>query len=186
LSFRFLPTGSPMPPDDLRSVSDKVLQTYLYSVAAWALCLLGLFVMDRIGLALSFCFPLSLWLGVLTLWWWVGATRRHRAGELTGAEVRAGVQTIGRILAGSGVIPGIIFLALRPLEPAAWGTCLGIGLTSFAAWHLVHLSSRLNGTRMAPIFLTCAWAILPANATGAVSLGTFLRWFEQVKQVTLP
>jgi len=77
-------------------------------------------------------------------------------------------------------------LALKPLEPAAWGTCIGVALTSGVAWQLVHLATRLKGTRMDPVFLLCAWAILPLNATGAVSLGAFMKWFESVKQVTLP
>jgi hypothetical protein len=82
------------------------------------------------------------------------------------------------------VIPGIIFLANDPLIPAAWGTCIGVGLTSGAAWQLVHLSRRIKTAKLDPIILLCAWIILPLNATGAVSLGAFLGWFEHVGHMT--
>ena len=173
-----------MTPNDLRSVSDRVLKLYLYSLGAWAICLLALFTMDRIGLALSFCFPLSIWLGALTVYWWLSTRRKFKAKQLELLEVKAGVQTVGRILAGGGIIPGIIFLANDPLIPTAWGTFLGIAATSGAAWQLVHLSIRLERARLDPVILLCAWAILPINATGAVSLGALLGWFEQVGHIT--
>ena len=175
-----------MTPQDLRSVSDKTLKLYLYSVGAWAVFLLGSFVMGRIGLALSFCYPLAIWMGVMTVWWWLTTRKRFTSEDLTGIEVKAGVLTIGRILAGTGVIPGIIFLALKPLEPAAWGTCFGVAVTSGAAWQLVHLSTKMKSPKLSPIILLCSWTILPINATGAVSLGAFMQWFEQAKQLTLP
>ena len=173
-----------MTPSDLRSVSDRMLKLYLYSLGAWAICLLALFTMDRIGVALSFCFPLSIWLGALTVFWWVTTRRKQKARELELIEVKAGVQTIGRILAGGGVIPGMIFLANDPLIPAAWGTLVGAAITSGAAWQLVHLSIRIKRARFDPIILIIAWAILPINATGAVSLGALLGWFEQVTHIT--
>ena len=169
-----------MTPQDLRSVPDRVLKFYLYSVGVWAVCLLAFFVMDKIGLALSFCFPLSIWLALLTIWWRTTAHRKLVKGELTPIEVKAGVETVGRILAMTGVIPGIIFLANDPLIPQAWGTFIGVGLTSGAAWQLVQLSTKLKSGKMDPVILLCAWAILPLNATGAVSLGAFLGWFGQV------
>lgn len=173
-----------MTPSDLRSVSDRMLKLYLYSLGAWAICLLAVFTMDRIGLALSFCFPLSIWLGALTVFWWLTTRRKQKANQLELLEVKAGVRTVGRILAGGAVIPGIIFLANDPFIPAAWGTFLGIAATSGVAWQLVHLSLRLEGLRLDPIILLCSWAVLPINATGAVSLGAVLGWYEQVSHIT--
>ena len=170
--------------DDLRSVPDRVLQLYLWSVGAWAICLLAFFVTDRIGVALTLCLPLSVWLGILTVWWWTKTRLRLRKNDLNILEVNAGVQTVGRILSASGMIPGIIFLANDPLIPAAWGTFLGISATSAVAWYLVNLTARLKSATLDTIVLICAGAVLPLNATGAVSLGAFLGWFEQVGEFT--
>ena len=99
--------------------------------------------MDRIGLALSFASHYPYGSGALTVYWWLSTRRKFKAKQLELLEV-AGVQTVGRILAGGGIIPGIIFLS-NDTYSYGLGYILGIAATSGAAWQLVHLCTL--GTR---------------------------------------
>jgi len=172
--------------NDLRSVPDRILKLYLYSLGAWAMALLGFFFVGNIGVALSLCFPLSLYLGVVTLWWWTRTQIRFKKKDLIVGEVTAGVQTVGRILAGGSMLPGIIFLSNDPLEPANWGTFAGIAALAAIAWFLVHLASRFNSITINIIVLVCSWIALPINATGAVSVQLYLAWLENLTHIGNP
>ena len=167
--------------NDLRSLPDRVLRLYLGSLGVWGAGLVGLFVAGHTPLALTLCYPLALWLGGLTTWWGLGALRKLRAGELAYPEVDAAVVSIGRILAGGSAIPAIVFLAEDPLQARSWGTCLSIAIVSGIAWAGVHGLVRLSNRYSNGLALAAAWAALPVNATGALSVGFWFGWFDVVQ-----
>jgi hypothetical protein len=170
---------------DVRSLPDVTLKAYLYSLGAWGLVLLPCYITDRVGLALSLCYPLALWLGALTVWWWSRTWRRQSAGALETYEVASGVRSVGRILAGGAIIPGIIFLANDPLQVSAWGTFAGIAAISGAAFGIATLSDRYVRNRVVQTaVLGITWIVLPANATGAVSVATMWGWFSAISDAS--
>jgi hypothetical protein len=168
---------------DVRSVPDRVLKAYLWPLGGWGVGLLFLFAFGKTLWAITLCYPLAVWFGLLTLWWGVRTQSRLRAGELTRPEVGAGVRSIARILAGAALTPAIVFLALDPLSPGAWGTCASVGIVAGLAWlganALPRVSHRLSYT--AALFL--AWLALPLNATGSLSIAFWTGLFEEVRSV---
>jgi len=152
---------------DVRSLPDRVLKAYLWPLGAWGVGLLFLFAFGETFWAITLCYPLAVWFGVLTLWWGARTRSRLRAGELTRPEVDAGVRSIARL----------------PLSPGAWGTCASVGIVAGLAWlganSLPRLSHRLSHT----LALVVAWLALPLNATGSLSLAFWLGLFEEVRSV---
>ena len=77
--------------NDLRSLPDRVLHLYLYSLGAWGIGLLLLFGAQKTVYGVTLCFPLALWLGLLTGWWGITTFQRGRDGDLERDEIRAGL-----------------------------------------------------------------------------------------------
>ena len=164
--------------NDLDAVPDRVFNGYLWPLGAWGVCLLFLFGAQRTPFALWLCFPLAVWYLGLTIWWGIRAARRHERHDLNGESLRAGVQSIGRFLAGASITPAMVFMAMDPLSPSAWGTAAGVGIVGAIAWIAVATLPKLDRRPTHWIALGIAWAALPLNATGALSLAT---WFGQVR-----
>lgn len=165
---------------DLRSLPDFVLKAYLFSLGGWGVALVVLWSVGAVGIALSLCFPLAVWLGVLTMWWWLRTLARVRRGELLDLELAAGVYSVGRILAGGGLIPGIVFVSYDPLSVPNWGTFGGVFAVSAVAAVLLSMGRRVEKRWLQPGLLVIAWLTLPINATGAVSAGAILGVFDAV------
>ncbi|MFK7927024.1 MAG: hypothetical protein AB8H79_02460 [Myxococcota bacterium] len=165
---------------DLRSLPDGILKAYLYALGAWGLAAAAAYPLDRLGLALTLCYPLALWFAGLTGWWVVRVFRQHRAGELESAEVSAGVRSIGRILAGAGMIPAIVFLARDPLAVSSWGTLVSVGALTGIGWFIANVGPRLQASVARLGILVTCWLILPINATGTLSYAWFIGWFDRV------
>jgi hypothetical protein len=155
---------------DLRSLPDTILRLYLGAYGVWGVVLAFLFALDAPGLALTLTFPLALFLGLLTLFWARGLIRRHRSGELTRVEVDAAVRSVGHILAAGSLTPAIVFLAEAPLQPSTWATVASVGTLGAVSYGLVSLAARRQNLIGNTAALTLAWAALPLNATGAVSV----------------
>ena len=165
---------------DVRSVPLRIFNLYLYSLGGWAIALLGLYVLGRVGVALTLCFPLSIWLAGLTVYWWRWCRRSYGEGELERLEVDAGVRTVGRILASGGLIPGIIYLSYDPLSPAGWGAFLGIVVLWSVVYVAVSRTSRVSNGAVHTLALFAAWILLPLNATGTVTLASIWGVFDSV------
>jgi hypothetical protein len=171
---------SQRPANDLRSISDVILKIYLYSIGAWGIGLAILYAFGELGMALTLCFFLSLWLGLLTAWWWFGTSKKQRDGELKRSEVGAGVTSIGRILAFGGMIPGIIFLANDPFAGASWGALAGVTAVTAAGWGVANLGPKLKAPFVHVTVLALTWSVLPLNATGTVTAAWLLGLFNTV------
>jgi len=165
---------------DLRSLPDGTLKAYLYALGAWGLAAAAAYPLDRLGLALTLCYPLALWFAGLTIWWTVRVFRQHRDGELESVEVSAGVQSIGRILAGAGMIPAIVFLARDPLATNSWVTFASVGALTGVGWLIANVGSRLHATVARLSVLATCWLVLPINATGTLSYAWLIGWFDRV------
>jgi len=170
-------------PSDVRSVPDRVLKAYLWPLGGWGVGLLFLFAFGKTLWAITLCYPLAVWFGLLTLWWGARTGARHHSGDLTRAEVDAGVRSIARLLAGAALTPAIVFMALDPLPPSTWGTVASVGIVSGLAWLGANALPRLSHRLSYTLALLVAWIALPINATGSLSLAFWLGLFEQVRSV---
>lgn len=168
---------------DKRSVPDRLLNLFLYPIAAWGLALLGCYFAGRAAWAILLCFPLALWFGALTLYWGMRSIRAMGRGDLTPPEVNAGVRSIGHILAAASLSPGIVFLAADPLSSAALSTTVGVVAVAAIAWLLCSAAVRLSNRYFTAVVLTLAWLALPLNAGGAVTAATLTGLYDRVGDV---
>lgn len=169
--------------DDLRAVPDPLLKAYLYPIAAWAIALALLFAAGFLPWALLLCFPLALWLGGLTAWWWMTAAQPTAPDPLDDAEVAAGTRTIGRIVALSGLLPGAVFLADDPLATSSWSAVGGVALVAAIGFVVAdRIAPRVGRTGRIALLGVCA-AILPINASGSLSLAWFIGLFDRALQL---
>jgi len=161
-------------------VSKRVLDCYLYPIGGWGLALVGLYFADRAALALALCFPLALWMGAVTAVWAVRTSQRLERGEVDRDLLAKSVLSIGHLMAGAAVTPGIVFLAADPLAPGSWGTTAGVVLVSAVAYHGTTLLTRASNRYAYAVALALAWVALPLNATGSVSVAGWLGWFDRL------
>ena len=169
---------------DLSVVSERFLQLLLYPVVGWAAVLLVFYGLGHLGWGLVLCFPLAAWLGALVLWWAFDTRRRFRSGEVERAELAAGVRTVGHVLAGAAATPALVFLADDPLAPSAWSTTVGVGIVAGVAYGAVSALVRWPRQLTLGLALLVAWASLPVNAMGAVTVATMLGWYDHVAERT--
>ena len=165
---------------DVRAVTDGMLNLYLYPIGAWGVGLLVLFATGHSALALSLCFPLSIYLGILTLIWAGGVLRRLSRGELKVVEANAGIHSIGGIMAVTAAGPAIVFLAEDPLAETTWYTAGSIALVTAVAWLSVKALVRIPGRTTKVMALLIAWVALPVNATGTTFVGFVWGWFDGI------
>lgn len=171
---------------DVRSVPDRVLKAYLYPLGGWGIGLLFLFAAGETVWAITLCYPLALWYGGLTAWWAMDTRRRRDIEGLRPEEIDAGVRSVGRILAGSAMAPAIVFMTLDPLSPSTWGTVGSIALVTAIAWGLANALPKLKRRVSHTAAIVVAWAALPLNATGALSLAFWLGLLDEVRGVVTP
>lgn len=165
---------------DLRSLPDGTLKAYLYALGAWAIAAAISYPLDRMGLALTLCFPLAFWFCGLTVWWWLRTRGRVDRDGLDDVEVAAGVKSVGRIMAGAGMVPAIVFLANDPLAADAWGTLAGVAVLTAIGWFIANVGPRLKASVARIGVLVACWLVLPINATGTISVAWFMGWFDRV------
>lgn len=164
-----------------RTMSQADQNLYLYPLGAWGVGLLALYFTGRAALALTLCFPLALWTGGVTLYWGVRTARQLARGEIRRPDVRAGAVSIGHLLSVSAMLPALVFLATDPLEPSAWMTAGGVMIVSLMAYGATSLMARWSNRYTYSALLTLAWLALPANATGSMSVATWLGWFDALR-----
>lgn len=164
---------------DHRSLPDTTLNLYLYPLAAWGVGLAALWFSGYGAFAVPLIYLVGLWQTGLTIVWGTRMLRRYEAGEFTRPEADAGVLSVARILAGSSMLPAIVFFAEDPLEPSTWGVSISIilvaALVYVASPWVVKLSNRWTHT----LVLAVAAFSLPLNTTGAVSLAAAIGWFDR-------
>jgi hypothetical protein len=173
-------THDPLLDNDLRSLPDRTLQLYLYGIGAWGLALLLLYVGQHTAWAIPLLYLVFVWQALLTGWWGADVMRRFDAGELTDREARAGVGSVGRIVAASALLPSIVFLVEDPLAAASWTAATGTIVVAGLAALVCSIVARVEN-RFAHIFgLAIASLALPINATGAVSLAAAAGFFDRI------
>lgn len=169
--------------NDLRALPDRVLKAYLYALAVWAIALALLFPADQVPIALSLCYPLAIYLGVLTVWWWVRYTSPARRVPLAHPEVQAGTRSVGRILAASGLLPGSVFLIEDPLTASSWSALGGAAILSGAGFILASRVTTLANRLGLMALLAATWLVLPISATGSLSIAWFAGWFDRALEI---
>lgn len=169
--------------NDLRALPDKVLKAYLYALAAWAVALALLFPADQVPIALSLCYPLAIYLGVLTVWWWFRYTPPERGEPLKHGEVAAATRSIGRIMAASGLLPGSVFLVEDPLASSSWSALGGAAVLSLAGFLLADRVTRYANRVGLIAILATTWLVLPISATGSLSIAWFAGWFDKALEI---
>lgn len=148
-------------------------------MAIWGLSLVLLYVANLTALALPLCIPLAIWNAGLSLVWGRDLIKRYDAERLSEAEVLAGVRSVGSLLAGVSMIPGIVFLVNDPIAMSSWSTFFGIIIVAGLARLGVDLMSRI-AHRYASIFaLTVACLALPLNTTGAASVAAMVGLYDK-------
>ncbi len=168
------------PPSDIRSLPTSTLNLYLYGIGAWGAVLLILLGVGRIELALPLTYAVALWQGGLTLWWGPRMLAKFHRGELSRGEADAGVQSVGRLLGASAMLPAIVFLARDPLEPNSWMATLSILAVSLLAYFGSSLVTRLSNPWTHAGILILAGLALPINATGAVTFAAAFGLFDKL------
>jgi hypothetical protein len=164
---------------DLRSLPTRTMNLYLYPMAIWGLSLLVLYVSNRTAWALPLCIPLAIWNAGLSVVWGRDLIRRYDTGKLSQPEVLAGVRSVGSLLAGASMVPGIVFLVNDPIAMSSWSTFFGILIVAGLARLGVDMMSRIPH-RYASIFaLAIACLALPLNTTGAASVAAMVGWYDQ-------
>lgn len=164
---------------DLRSLPDAFLKAYLYAIGGWGLALAILYPFDHLQWALTLCFPLALWQAVVTGWWWV-RVRGSADLALQPVEVSSGVRSVARILAASGLLPGIVYLAQDPLQPEAWGPLVGVGALVGVGWLAANLGPRISADPARIGILVATGLVLPLGATGTITWAWARGWFDRV------
>jgi hypothetical protein len=168
------------PISDERALPDRTLNLYLYPIAAWGLAAVALFVTGSFQWSLPLAYPLALWHIGLSIVWGFRLLRGLDRGEVTNPEAHEGVRSVGNILAGTSLLPAIVFLAIDPLSPNAWSLTFG----AFAMAGLV-VGVRVFLTRFASrwthgVAIAVACFALPVNATGSVTVATVLGMYDTV------
>ncbi len=166
-----------------RAVSDRVFNGYLWPLAAWAIGQLFLYAGGQTPFGLWLLFPLAAWYGVLSFGWGLSTHRRVRAQELNHTDVRDGVGSIGRFMAAASLSPALVFMVMDPLSPSTWGTCAGVGVVAGIAWGAANTLPALERRSTHWIAVFVAWGALPLNASGALSLASWLGWFGGMRTV---
>ncbi|MBT3218780.1 MAG: hypothetical protein HN348_06785 [Proteobacteria bacterium] len=164
---------------DHRSVSNLVMNLYLYPIAAWGFLLFILFFIDEAAMAITLCFPLAFWQIGLTIWWGFVTGQKVKKQDLTRPEAHAGVFSLGHIMAAGAAAPGIVFLAADPFSPSSWSTCIGVATVSVLAWLAVSALTRLNNRYASLFALIMACMALPINATGAITVAEMMGLYDK-------
>ena len=173
-----------MPANDHRSVPDLVLDLYLYPIAAWWVVLVLLFIWEFTAWAMPLLIALAAWQVALTLWWGVHTLRRYDRGELRFDEAVAGVRSVGRIVAATGVLPALVFLGRDPFSTESLSSVVGVCVVAGASWLAVHGLIRLNARWAYSAALAASCVALPVSATGAVTVASMLGWYQVVVDST--
>jgi hypothetical protein len=171
------------PVSDARALPDRTLNLYLYPVVAWGLTTAGLFVTGYFQWSLPLAYPLALWHLGLSVMWGMRLLRGLDRGELTNPEAHEGVRSVSNILAGSSLLPAIVFLANAPLEPQSWSLTAGAFVVAGAVVgvrvFLTRFASRW--THGAAIAVACF--ALPVNVTGSVTVASMLGLYDTMIEV---
>jgi len=176
-----------MPPSDQRSLPTPVLNLYLYALMAWGFGILGLFFTDYLVYGIPACYLLWLWQAGVTLYWGRFVIKQVNQGLLKRDEVDAGAKSVGKILASSALLPAILFLGLKPLDPVVISACVGSVIVSGLAWAFVNALGRFSNRYAHIAALTLACLALPINTSGAVTVGTFIGiWDAMVDSAPTP
>ena len=173
-----------MPALDHRSVPDRVLDLYLYPIGGWGIAFALLFLWEYTEMAMQLLMPLAAWQTGLTIWWGVTTLRRYDRGELGFDEAVAGVRSVGRIVASSGLLPILVFLARDPFALGSLSTIVGVTVVSGVSWLGVHGLVRFNSRLAYTLALAFGCAALPISATGSVTVGVMLGWYRVVVEST--
>ena len=172
-----------MSASDHRSLPIYYLNLYLYALMAWGVGLLGLYATGFIAYGIPACSVLWIWQAGVTLVWGRFVVKAHNAGELSRPEVDAGVKSVGKILAGSSLLPAILFLGHDPMDPVVISTCIGSLVVAGAAWGLVNAVGRLSNRYAHVAALAIAGMALPINTSGAVTVATMVGVWDTVVDV---
>lgn len=159
---------------DLRSLPDAQFNLYAYAYGAWGIALLVLYGFGWLGVALTLCYVVALFVGVITLWWARDLLRKRDDGKLERHEVDAGVKSVGHMLSFGALMPAIVFIARDPLVASTWVTCLSVATWAGLTYALVSVTTRMQNRVGNTVALVLAWAALPLNTTGAASVWTWL------------
>jgi hypothetical protein len=155
------------------------MNLYLYPIAIWVIALILLYVAEKTPWALLLCFPLAIWNAGLSIYWGRFVTRRFDNHDITQGETLAGVQSVGNLLAGASLMPGIVFLIDDPIAMSSWSTFFGICIIAGAARVGVTIMTKINHRYASYLALTVACLALPVNTTGAASVAAFVGFFDQ-------
>lgn len=173
--------------NDHRALPDNVLNLYLYPVGAWVIAFAGLYFAGYAPYAIPLCYPLALWQIGLSIWWGRSLLKRLASGELTNLEAHAGVRSVGQLLAWSALSPAMVFLTNDPLAPTAWSTTIGAIGISLGSYMGVLFLSRFASRFTHGLAIAIACFALPLNATGAVTMGTMVGFYDTLRsQSPLP
>lgn len=171
------------PVSDARALPDRTLNLYLYPVVGWGLATAALFLTGWFQWSLPLAYPLALWHIGLSAFWGMRLLRGLDRGDVTNAEAHEGVRSVSNILAGSSLLPAIVFLANDPLSPQSWSLTLGAfvvaGLVIGVRTFLTRFASRW--THGAAIAVACF--ALPVNVTGSVTVATMLGLYDTMVEV---
>ncbi len=172
-----------MPASDHRSLPNRVLNLYLYSLMVWGVGLLALYFSGYIAYGIPACYLLWFWQAGVTLYWGRFVMSQFDAGDLEREEVDAGAKSVGKILAGSALLPAILFLGVDPLDPIVISTVVGSTVVAALAWAAVNALGRFSNRYAHIIALTLALLALPINTSGAVTVATIVGVWDAVVDV---
>jgi len=173
-----------MATSDQRSLPTPVLNLYLYALLAWGFGILGLYFTGYLRYGIPACYLLWVWQAGVTLYWGRFVIAQVNQDALDRAEVDAGAKSVGKILASSALLPAILFVGLKPLDPVVISTCVGAVMVSGLAWAFVNALGRFSNRYAHIAALTLACLALPINTSGAVTVGTFVGIWDAVVDAT--
>jgi hypothetical protein len=165
---------------DHRALPDIVLDMYLYPIAAWGMLLVLLFIWELTAWALQLLMPLAIWQTALTAWWSIRTLRRFDRQELSLEEATAGALSVGRIIAATSVAPVVVFFGRDPFAPGAWSTAFGVLVIAGITWVGVQWLVKLRRRWSYMLAMAIGCMALPISATGSVTVGVMLGWYQVV------
>jgi len=168
---------------DRRSLPMHVLNLYLYALMVWGFGLLGLYFSGYIKYGIPACYLLWIWQAGVTVYWGRFVIKAFDGEQITREEVDAGVKSVGKILAGSALLPAILFMGHDPLDPLVISTCIGALIVSGLTWGLINAVGRFSNRYAHIAALTVACLALPINTSGTVTVATVVGVWDAVVEV---
>jgi hypothetical protein len=171
------------PVSDERTLPDRTLNLYLYPVVAWGLATAALFLTGNFQWSLPLAYPLALWHIGLSAVWGMRLLRMLDRGEATNAEAHEAVTSVGNILAGSALLPAIVFLANDPLSPRSWSLTFGAFVVAGLAVGVRVVLTKVASRWTHAAAITAACLALPLNVTGSVTVASMLGLYDTMVEV---